>query len=395
MEKMAKRDYYEVLGVSRSATEQEIKRAYRKLAKKYHPDMNRDNKEQAAEKFKEASEAYEVLMDKQKRAAYDRFGHAGVEKTFGKGGFSASDFTHSEDIRDIFRGFDDFFETGSIFDMFFGRGGTRVRPRGRVRMRGSDIKIRLTLTLEEIKLGVEKKLRITRFESCRKCSGTGAKSGSRPEECPACHGTGEKREISGTIFGQFVQVRPCPRCRGEGRIIGDPCPECKGEGRMKRESTINIKIPEGVGTGNYVTLRGEGNAGPSGGPKGDLIVIIEEKEHKLFERKGNDLYCKVPIPFSVAAVGGNLEVPTLDGKVRLKVPSGTQTGKLFKLRGKGLPEVGGGREGDEYVEVVVWTPTHLSKREIELFEELAKYEKNKIPKPGSGFFSRLRGRFRF
>lgn len=392
---MAKRDYYEVLGISRNATEEEIKRAYRKLAKKYHPDMNRDNKEEAGEKFKEVSEAYEILMDKGKRAAYDRYGHEGVEKTFGKGGFDWSDFTHFEDVRDIFRGFDDFFETGSIFDIFFGRPSTRVRPRGRVKMRGSDIKIRLKLTLEEIKTGVEKKLRISRLEQCPKCNGTGVEPGSQAEACSVCHGSGELREVQRSMFGQFVQVRTCPRCRGEGRIISNPCSKCKGQGRAKREATINLRIPKGVTAGNYIPVRGEGNAGPNNGPRGNLIVIVEEKEHGLFERRGNDLHCRVPISFSVAALGGEVEVPTLDGKVRLKIPSGTQTGRLFRLRGKGLPEIGGGREGDEYVEAVVWTPTHLSKQEIELFRNLAKYEADKIPKPGSSFFSKLKGKFRF
>ena len=391
---MAKRDYYEVLGVSKSASEADIKTAYRRLAKKYHPDMNRDNKVQAGEKFKEASEAYEVLMDKQKRAAYDRYGHAGVESAFGKGGFSSSDFTRYDDIRDIFGGFDNLFEGGSIFDMFFGRTGGRSRPRGRASVRGADIKIRLRLTLEEIRTGVEKKLKLERFDQCGTCKGTGVKPGSQAQECPECRGSGEKREVSGSIFGQFVQVRPCPKCRGEGRVVSDPCRACRGDGRAKRESTISVKIPQGVGKGNYMTLRGEGNAGPNGGPGGDLIVIIEEQEHELFQREGNDLYCRVPIAFSVAALGGALEVPTLDGKVRLKVPSGTQTGKLFRLKGKGLPEVGTGRQGDEYVEVVVWTPTRISKRETELITELAKYEKGKVPKPGSGFFSKLKGKFR-
>ncbi|KPJ50268.1 hypothetical protein AMJ40_03400 [candidate division TA06 bacterium DG_26] len=376
---MEKRNYYEVLGVSKTATEDEIKRAYRGLAKKYHPDVNRENKEEAAERFKEISEAYEVLMDKTKRAAYDRYGHAGVEKTFGKGGFDWSDFTHYEDIRDIFRGFDDFFETGSIFDMFFGRPGTRVQPRGRTTIRGSDIKIRLKLSLDDVKSGVKKKLKISRFEACGECGGTGAKQGSKPQDCPVCHGSGELREISRSLFGQFVQVRTCPRCGGEGRVVIDPCATCNGSGRVKRESTINIKIPKGVGTGNYITLRGEGNAGPKNGPRGDLFVIIEEREHEIFERRGSDLYCTVPIGFSLATLGGEVEVPTLDGRVKLKIPAATQTGKLFRLRGKGLPDVGGGRQGDEYVEVVVWTPTQLSKREVELLRELATYEK--IPKP--------------
>ncbi len=390
---MAKRDYYEVLGIPRNAEEGEIKRAYRRLAKKYHPDMNKDNKEQAAEKFKEASEAYEVLMDREKRTAYDRFGHAGVEGSFGKGGFGASDFTRFDDIRDIFGGFDDLFEGGSIFDVLFGRSTAGTRRRPRTRMRGADIQIRLKLTLREVSSGTEKKLRLRRFESCDGCKGTGIQPGSQSEECPVCHGSGELREMSRSIFGQFVQVRPCHRCHGEGKIVTDPCRECKGDGRTKKETTISVKIPKGVGAGNYLTLRGEGNAGPKGGPQGDVVVIVEEKEDELFERRGRDLFLRIPIPFSVAALGGEVKVPTLDGKVKLRVPSGTQTGKLFKLRGKGLPALGGGGVGDEYVETIVWTPTNLSKDERQLFHQLAEHEKSKTPSPAD-FISKLKAKFR-
>lgn len=382
-----KRDYYEVLGISRNATEGDIKSTYRRLAKKYHPDMNRDNPKEATEKFKEMSEAYEVLVDSNKRAQYDRFGHAGVSDAFGKGGFDWSNFTHFSDIRDIFGGFEDFFETGSIFDMFFG--GPRRRQRyGRPhRMSGPDIKIKLKLNLKEIAKGVEKKIKYKRLERCPDCGGKG---GTSKETCPVCKGTGEIKQARRSLFGQIVNITSCSRCRGEGSVIKNPCRSCGGDGRVKKTATLTVKIPEGVATGNYIPMRGEGNVGPNEGPSGNLIVLIEEKEDDIFERKGNDLYCRVSISFSKAALGGEVDVPTLKGKVRLKIPSGTQSGKLFRLRGKGMPNLQGYGSGDEYVEIIVWTPTKLSSEEKRLIAELSKYE-SEPPTPKKGFFSKIFG----
>lgn len=377
---MAKRDYYEILGVSRSASKDEIKSSYRKLAKKFHPDANRDNPKAAEEKFKEISEAYEVLMDPGKRSRYDQFGHQGVSDAFGRGGFTWQDFTRASDVADIFGDLGSLFGGSSIFDMFFGGGGTR-RTR-RAAARGSDITVRVKLNLEEISTGTRKKIKLKRYEACASCGATGAKKGSTPMSCPSCGGTGQMKHVSDSIFGRVVNVTTCRQCGGEGRIISDPCPKCNGDGRVKKEKTISVSIPAGVSTGNYIPLAGEGNAGRNGTPAGDLIVVVEEKEHPVFERDGEHIVCRVFAPFSTMALGGKLKVPTLDASVKLNVPSGTQSGKIFRLRGKGLPRLSGRGRGDELVQLVVWTPRKLSGKEKGLLGELEKARTEEPPPPG-------------
>ncbi|HID95932.1 MAG TPA: molecular chaperone DnaJ [Candidatus Latescibacteria bacterium] len=380
---MAKRDYYEVLGVDRNASQEEIKKAYRRQALKYHPDRNPGDKE-AEEKFKEAAEAYEVLSDPEKRERYNRFGHEGLRDTFGSGGFQWSDFSHVRDFEDIFESF--FGE--SIFGDFFGRRTTRqAGPQ-----RGSDLRVTLPLSLEEIATGVEKKIRLKRFERCNACGGSGAK-GRSARVCPICHGTGQVRQVSRSFLGQFVNVTTCDRCGGEGRVVEEPCPVCHGQGRVRGVSTISVKIPPGVGNGNYIPLRGQGNAGPRGGPPGDVMVFIEEEEHKDFERHGDDILYELPVSFSQAALGDEIEVPTLYGKVRMKLPAGIQSGKVLRLRGKGLPRLQAYGKGDQLVRIHVWTPTRLSDREKTLLKELAKLENTAPPKGGRSFFKRVKETF--
>ncbi len=364
---MAKRDYYDVLGIPRDASKEDVKKAYRRLAKQYHPDMNRDDPKEAEEKFKEISEAYEVLMDPQKRSAYDRFGHEGVSPAFGPQGFDFSKhFTRTDDLRDIFGDLmGDFLGGGSLFDMLFGREG---RGTGYTQ-RGSDIRVRLKLSLLEVVEGATKKIKLRRFEKCTSCSGTGAKNG-RTKSCGVCGGTGQVRQVSSSFFGQFVNVSTCSNCSGRGSVAEETCHACSGTGRVKKETTISVKIPPGVSTGNYIPLRGEGNAGQNGAPPGDLMVIVEEKENDTFTRRGDDLFVQVLIPFTTAALGGKVDIPVLKGKVSLKIPAGTQSGKVFSLRGKGVPRLGGYGIGNQLVEVRVWTPTRLSKKERRLLEEL-------------------------
>lgn len=365
---MAKRDYYDLLGIPRDASEEDIKKAYRRLAKQHHPDMNRDDPKKAEEKFKEISEAYEVLMDPQKRAAYDRYGHEGVAPTFGKGGFTWSDFTRTDDLRDIFGDLlGGFFGGGSILDMLLGREG---RDRGYLQ-RGSDIRVRLKLDLNQIVEGATQEIQLSRFEKCTSCNGTGAKGG-RLTTCPVCGGRGQVKQVSQSLFGQFVNVSACSRCKGKGRVAEETCGECSGTGRVKRKTKISVKVPPGASTGNYIPLRGEGNAGQNGAPPGDLIVVIEEKEDLLFERRGDDIFIQALLSFTTAALGGKLEVPTLKGRVNLKIPSGTQSGKLFRLKGKGVPRLGGYGKGDQLVEVRVWTPQRPSAEERKLLKELEK-----------------------
>lgn len=376
---MSKRDYYEILGISKGASNEEIKAAYRKLAKKYHPDLNRDNPKAAEENFKEISEAYEVLMDSEKRSRYDQFGHEGVSNAFGKQGFTWQNFTRAQDISDIFGDLGGLFGGSSVFDMFFGGGGRRTRTAVR---RGSDIRVKVELTLTEISKGARKKIRLKRYEGCSSCGRTGAKQGSSPATCSTCGGTGQVRRVSNSVFGQVVNVMPCSHCGGDGKIITDPCSDCNGEGRRKVEKTISVTIPAGVASGNYIPLQGEGNAGRGGAPPGDLIVIVQETEDPVFVRSGDHILCQVPVSYSTAALGGKVKVPTLDGKVNLTVPSGTQSGKVFRLRGKGLPRLGGHGKGDELVELVVWTPSRVSRREKELLKELEDERTEEPPPPG-------------
>ena len=377
-----KRDYYEVLGVPKTADESQVKQAYRALAKKFHPDMNREEPKAAEEKFKDISEAYEVLMDKDKRARYDQFGHAGVDPSFGAGGFDfRRDFTHAEDIEDIIGNMFGGGGGSSIFDMFFGgAGGGRARG-GRQARRGGDLQIRLPLTLEEIAKGVEKTIQLKRYQACAECGGSGAKSGADIKDCPSCRGSGEVRQVSRSVFGQFINVGTCPECQGEGKTIANPCKGCGGEGRAKREATVKVRVPAGAASGNYIPLRGQGNVGSRSGPAGDIIVYIEEREHPLFSRHGDDILVAVPISLSTAAMGGKVQVPLLSGTAELSVPAGTPSGKVFRLRGKGVPHLNAGGSGDQLVRVEVWVPSKLSSDEKKILKQLGDLQQGKVPKP--------------
>lgn len=364
---MAKKDYYDVLGVERGADEKAIKRAYKKLAMQYHPDRTKGDKAKE-EKFKEIQEAYEILGDKEKRAAYDQHGHAAFEQGgmggggFG-GGFSGADFG------DIF---------GDMFGDIFGGGG-----RGRQRVvRGEDLRYDIQITLEEAVKGTTKDIQINTLAHCDSCDGTGAEKGSKVETCPSCHGSGRIRRQQGF----FVTEAVCPTCHGSGKKIEKPCKSCHGEGRVHKKKNLSVKIPAGVDTGNQLRLSGEGAAGENGAPAGDLYVVIHVKEHHIFERDGNNLYCEVPISFSMAALGGEIEVPTLDGKVKLKIPAETQTGKLFRMRGKGVSSTRSSYAGDLICRVVIETPVNLNKEQKELLEKLEeslKGQKSHSPKSSS------------
>jgi molecular chaperone DnaJ len=390
---MAKRDYYEILGVPRTANPDEIKKAYRKAAMKYHPDRNPNNKE-AEEKFKEAAEAYEVLGDQTKRQRYDQYGHEGLR--------AGTDFRGFNNVNDIFSSFNDIFGSsfgGSIFEDVFTGGRSRTRGRPQTGAPGTDLKIRLRLTLEEIGTGVEKKLKVKRWKSCDTCGGSGAKPGSSKVTCKVCNGTGEVRHVSKSVFGQFVNVSMCQNCNGEGRVVKDPCETCGGDGRVQGETTIKVNVPAGVAEGNYIPLRGQGNAGLRGGPAGDLLVIIEEEPHTLFTRNGQDILLDLLISFPEAAQGTDVEIPTLTGRARLKIDAGTQSGKILRMRDKGIPELNSGRHGDQLVRVNVWVPTRLSARDKELMKELEKSENIK-PKEGDrsahsdrSFFDKMKNMF--
>ncbi len=337
---MSKRDYYETLEVSKNASDAEIKKAYRKLAMKYHPDRNAGDNA-AEEKFKDVKEAYEVLSDSKKRAAYDQFGHAGVDPSMGGAGFSQGNANFSDIFGDVF---------GDIF------GGTRGGGSGSRSRRGSDLRYNLELTLEQAINGTSTKIRIPTLVTCSSCQGSGAKKGSKPTNCPSCKGAGQVRMQQGF----FSIQQTCPTCHGSGTIIKDPCNSCRGQGRIEEYKTLSVKIPPGVDQGDRIRLSGEGEAGEHGSPPGDLYVHISIKEHPIFVRDGQNLFCEVPISFTTAALGGELEVPTLDSRVKLKIPEGTQTGKLFRLRGKGVKSVRGREVGDLLCRVIVETPVHLS-----------------------------------
>ena len=346
---MSKRDYYEVLGVSKSASAQELKKAYRRVAMKYHPDRNPDNAE-AEEKFKEASEAYEVLSDDQKKAAYDQYGHAGVEGAAGMGG-GAQGFGNFSDI------------FGDVFGDIFGGGGGGGRGGP---SRGADLRYTLDLSLEEAVKGTTVKIKVPTLVVCDTCDGSGAKPGSSPTTCSTCGGVGQVRMQQGF----FSVQQTCPTCRGKGKVISDPCTACHGQGRVEETKTLSVKVPAGVDTGDRIRLAGEGEAGADGGPSGDLYVQVSVREHEFFQRDGKNLYCEVPISIFDACLGGEIEVPTLDGRVKLKVPDETQTGKLFRMRGKGVVPVRGGAAGDLLCRVIIETPVNLSKKQKDLLSEL-------------------------
>ncbi len=366
---MAKRDYYDILGVSRGASKNEIKKAYRKLAMQHHPDRNKAP--DAAEKFKEISEAYGVLSDDQKREQYDRFGHAGIDSRY-----TQEDIFRNIDFGDIFRGMDFGFGFGgidSIFETFFGGGGRR-RTSAR---RGADLRYDVEITLEDVASGSKKRIKVPRYVTCSKCGGSGSEPGRGPDVCETCRGTGESRTTRRTPFGHFTSITTCDRCGGTGRVVTHPCPECRGRGAVRRTKELEVKIPAGIDEGSSLRMVGEGERGETGGSPGDLYVMVHVKPHAVFERHGDDIVCEVPIGFHQAALGDEVQVPTLDGEARFHIPPDTQTGTVFRLRGKGLPSLSGSTRGDEYVRVVVRTPKDLTKEQKELLKRFAALEEKK------------------
>lgn len=383
---MSKRDYYEILGVSKSSSADEIKKSYRKVAMQYHPDRNPGDKE-AEEKFKEAAEAYEVLSDQDKRAQYDRFGHAGVN---GRGGGGA----HGMNMDDIFSNFGDIFGD-DIFGSFFGGGG-RQRSGGRARgTRGSNLRIKLKMNYEEIAKGANKTVKVKKYTTCSTCTGSGAKDKNSIQNCGNCNGTGQVRKVTNTFLGQMQTVGTCPTCNGEGSTITSKCTSCKGEGRVYTEETINIDIPAGVQDGMQLSLSGKGNAGERGGAPGDLIVLIEEEQHPELQRDNLNVIYDMYISFTDAVFGANPEVPTIDGRAKIKIPAGTQGGKIFRLKGKGFPAINSYEKGDQLIHVNVWTPQTLTAEEKEMMEKL-KDAKNFQPQPEKNeksFYSKVKEMF--
>lgn len=383
---MAKRDYYEILGVTKTSSADEIKKAYRKVAMQFHPDRNPGDKA-AEEKFKEAAEAYEVLSDADKRAQYDRYGHAGVNNRGGGG-------AHGMNMDDIFSNFGDIFGD-DIFGSFFGGGG-RQRSGGRARgTRGSNLRIKLKMNFEEIAKGANKTVKVKKYTTCATCSGSGAKDKSSVQNCSTCNGSGQVRKVTNTFLGQMQTVGTCPSCNGEGSTITSKCTGCKGEGRVYTEETISIDIPAGVADGMQLSLSGKGNAGERGGAYGDLIVLIEEEPHAELQRDNLNVIYDMYISFTDAVFGANPEVPTIEGRAKLKIPAGTQSGKIFRLKGKGFPALNSYERGDQLVHVNVWTPQELTNEEKQMMEKL-KEAKNFQPQPEKGdksFFTKVREMF--
>ncbi|WP_026569898.1 MULTISPECIES: molecular chaperone DnaJ [Sediminibacillus] len=373
---MSKRDYYEILGVSKDASKDEIKKAYRKLARKYHPDVNKEA--DAADKFKEAKEAYEVLGDEQKRTQYDQFGHAGPQSQGFGGGFG---------------GAEDFGGFGDIFDMFFGGGGRRRDPNAP--RQGADLQYTMTLDFEEAIFGKETDIQIPREETCDTCNGSGAKPGTEPKTCSHCNGSGQLNMEQNTPFGRVVNKRVCHYCQGTGKIIPDKCNTCGGTGKVKKRKKIHINIPAGIDEGQQIRVSGQGEAGANGGPPGDLYVVVQIKPHEFYQREGDHIFCEMPITFAQAALGDEIEVPTVHGKVKLKVPAGTQTGKTFRLKGKGAPNVRGYGHGDQHVNIRVVTPTNLTERQQEILREFNDISGNQPTEEQHGtFFQRVKRAFK-
>lgn len=375
---MAKRDYYEVLGLERNTDSETIKKAYRKLAMQYHPDRNKGDKE-AEERFKEIGEAYAILSDPDKRARYDRFGHAGTSP--GAEGFGGMDV----DPFEIFRNFMGGFGFGDIF------GGASGGGRGPRSFRGRDLQVNLAVTLEEIAEGTTKKIRVNRYESCDSCKGSGEAEGKAPTTCSTCKGAGEVRQVTRSFFGQMVNVAPCPTCQGKGTVINDPCRECGGEGRSKKAGTVTITVPAGVGDGNYLTIHGEGHAGPWGGPSGDLIVVFEQKEHEHFERHNDDIVHTIRISIPEAVLGAKIEVPVLGGQAEIDIPAGVQPGKILRLRNKGIRHLNASGRGDQLVRIEVYVPEKVNGDIRGVFEQLRESEGIEPPeRSGKSFFRKVK-----
>lgn len=381
-----KRDYYEVLGVEKNATDEELKKAYRKLAKKYHPDANPDNKEEAEKNFKEVNEAYEVLSDKQKRQMYDQFGFNGPQGFNGSQGGGYYSYGSGFDGFGGFSDFGDFGDLGDIFSSFFGGSSTRSRSSNGPR-KGADLKINIDITFEEAYLGVEKEISINRNEKCTSCNGSGAKRGTTAEKCSMCNGTGKIKQIATTPFGQMATQKICSQCGGTGKVIKEPCPDCKGKGIVKKSIKLKVKIPEGIDEGQTIVLKNEGEVGHNGGPNGDLYIVIHIKRHSIYSRKAEHVLCDIPITFTGAALGTELEIPMVDGtKEKYKIPEGTQTGTKFAIKNKGFKSVNGNWRGDFVFTVIVQTPKKLTREQRELFTELAKTMNEQPPIKKRGIF---------
>ncbi len=373
----SKRDFYEVLGIGKDSTDADVKKAYRKLAKQFHPDVNTDDKT-AESKFKEINEAYEILSDSQKRARYDQYGHAGVDPNgFGGAGAGFGDF--------------DFGGIGDIFESFFGGSGFGRSTRSRSGpQKGADLKYSMEISFEEAAFGLERELTVKRNAFCSSCGGSGARAGTSPEACKHCNGTGQVQYKQSTPFGQFINVKSCEVCRGEGKIILNQCTDCSGKGRIRKTTKIKLNVPAGIDDGQTISLRGEGDPGSKGGPAGDLFVTINVKPHVLFKRQANDIICEMPITFVQAVLGAELEVPTLDGKVKYSMPEGTQTGSIFRLKGKGIPYLRGNGRGDQYIKVEIEVPKKLNEKQKAILKEFADISSDDMHENRKGFFDKMK-----